>query len=58
MKLEGKDLEIFLQCCKEAGAKVTKVTPGTGKVTLNGKPIDVKAVLDAGFPGKDGETHA
>lgn len=49
MKLEGEDLEYFLKCCKEAGIKVT---PGTGKVTMNGKPIDVKAHLDASFPGK------
>lgn len=47
MKLEGKDLDYFLQCCKEAGIKVT---PGTGKVTVNGKPINVKEVLDKSFP--------
>lgn len=41
MKLEAKDLECFLKCCEEAGAKVTLVKPGEkGKVTINGEPID------------------
>lgn len=52
MKLEGKALEYFLICCKEAGIKVT---PGTGKVTMSGEQINVKEVLDAAYPGKPKE---
>ena len=55
MKLEGKDLDYFLQCAKEAGIKVT---PGTGKITMNGKPINIKEVLEKSFPGTKEDTHA
>lgn len=52
MKLEGEALEYFLIGCKEVGIKVT---PGTGKVTMNGEKINVKEVLDAAYPGKTKE---
>ena len=55
MKLEGKDLDYFLQCAKETGIKVT---PGTGKIIMNGKAINIKDILDKSFPGNKEDAHA
>lgn len=49
MKLSESDFEYFLKCCEELGITVK---PGTGKITVNGQPINVKAVLDSTFIGK------
>lgn len=47
------NLELFLQCCAEAGATVKKVPKGCGRITLKGKPFDTEKLFREGFPRAD-----
>ncbi len=55
MKIEKFDPEefdkgLFLEVCKMSGVKVT---PGTGKLLMNGKEFDPVEVIKKAFPDKD-----
>ena len=40
------NIDLFIKCAKDLGAKIT---PGTGKLFVNGKEMSVSEALDLGF---------
>lgn len=40
------NIDLFIKCAKDLGAKIT---PGTGKLFVNGKEMNISETLDLGF---------